>query len=95
VLDFSFNCWYLEIPLDNCIRHVPRCVHCHEQGLRLEMFQNFYVGSGSRKVQIGLSIALYKRSLLFVESFDLRPSNQYTLVRVIPSCFRFTKMYLC
>jgi hypothetical protein len=38
-------------------------------------------------VQIGLSIALYKRSLFFVESFDLRPSNQYILVRVITSCF--------
>jgi hypothetical protein len=35
------------------------------------------------------------RSLLLVESFDLRPSNQYILVRVIPSCFRFAKMCLC
>jgi hypothetical protein len=34
------------------------------------------------------------RSLLFVESFDLCPSNQYTLVRVIPSCFHFAKMCL-
>jgi hypothetical protein len=32
------------------------------------------------------------RSLFLVESFDLRPSNQYILVRVIPSRFRFTKM---
>jgi hypothetical protein len=36
------------------------------------------------EVQIALSIPLYKRSLLFVESFDLRPSNQYMLVRVFP-----------
>jgi hypothetical protein len=35
------------------------------------------------------------RSLLLVESFDLRPSNQHILVMVIPSCFRFGKMYLC
>jgi hypothetical protein len=35
------------------------------------------------------------RSLLLVESFDLRPSNQYILVWVIPSCFRFAKMCLC
>jgi hypothetical protein len=35
------------------------------------------------------------RSLLLVESFDLRPSNQYILVRVIPSCFHFAKMCLC
>jgi hypothetical protein len=34
-------------------------------------------------------------SLLLVESFDFRPSNQYILVRVIPSCFRFAKMCLC
>jgi hypothetical protein len=34
------------------------------------------------------------RSLLLVEGFDLRPSNQYILVRVIPSCFRFGKMSL-
>jgi hypothetical protein len=35
------------------------------------------------------------RSLLLVESFDFRLSNQYVLVRVIPSCFRFAKMCLC
>jgi hypothetical protein len=33
------------------------------------------------------------RSLLLVESFDLRPSNQYILVSVIPSYFRFAKIY--
>jgi hypothetical protein len=32
---------------------------------------------------------------MFIESFDLRSSNQYILVRMIPSCFRFTKMCLC
>jgi hypothetical protein len=35
------------------------------------------------------------RSLLLVESFDLRSSNQKILVRVIPSYFRFAKMCLC
>jgi hypothetical protein len=35
------------------------------------------------------------RSLLLVESFDFRSSNQYILVRVIPSCFCFAKMFLC
>jgi hypothetical protein len=25
--DFSFNCWYLEIPSDNRIWHMTRCVH--------------------------------------------------------------------
>jgi hypothetical protein len=35
VADFFFNCWYLEIPSDNRIRHIPRCVHYHAQGFRL------------------------------------------------------------
>jgi hypothetical protein len=30
-----------------------------------------------------------------VESFDIHPSNQYNLVRVISSCFLFVKMCLC
>jgi hypothetical protein len=34
--DFVFNCWYLEIPSDNCIGHIPRCVHYHQQGFRLK-----------------------------------------------------------
>jgi hypothetical protein len=34
------------------------------------------------------------RNLLLVESSDLRQSNQYILVRVVPSCFRFAKMCL-
>jgi hypothetical protein len=53
-------------------------------------------------VQIGFSIALYIyiyiyiyiRSVLLMESFDLRPRN-HILVRVIPSCFRFAKKGLC
>jgi hypothetical protein len=35
------------------------------------------------------------RSLLLEESFYLCWSNQYILVRVIPSCFWFVKMCLC
>jgi hypothetical protein len=35
------------------------------------------------------------RSLLCVESFDLRPSNQDSLVRVIPSCFRLENICVC
>jgi hypothetical protein len=31
--DFLFNCWCVEIPSDNRIGHVPRCVHYHAQGL--------------------------------------------------------------
>jgi hypothetical protein len=44
-VDFSFNCWYLEIPLDNRIQHVPRCVQYHAQSFGLEVFYDFYVGS--------------------------------------------------
>jgi hypothetical protein len=52
VADFFFSCWCLEIASDNYIRHVPRCVHYHVQGFQLEMFQNFYVGSGSRTPEL-------------------------------------------
>jgi hypothetical protein len=51
-LDLFFNCWYLEVPSDNHVRHVPRCVHYHAQGLQLEMFQNFYVGCGSHTPEL-------------------------------------------
>jgi hypothetical protein len=50
--DNIFNCWCLEIPSDNRIRHIPRCVHYHAQGFRLEMFWNVYVGSGSRTPEL-------------------------------------------
>jgi hypothetical protein len=50
--DFFFNCWYLEIPSDNRIRQIPRSVHYHAQGFRLETFQNFNVGSGSRTPEL-------------------------------------------
>jgi hypothetical protein len=50
--DFFFNCWFLDIPSDNRIRHVPRCVHYHAQGLRLETFQNVCDGSGSRTPEL-------------------------------------------
>jgi hypothetical protein len=38
---------------------------------------------------------LYMRSLLLTESSDFIPSNQYILVRVIPSCLFFMKTCLC
>jgi hypothetical protein len=44
-------------------------------------------------IQTGLIIALYKRSLLLVESFDLCISNHYGLVMVIPSSLHFA--YTC
>jgi hypothetical protein len=47
VADFVFNCLCMEILLDNCIRHIPRCIHYHVQSFRLEVFQDFYAGSGS------------------------------------------------
>jgi hypothetical protein len=47
------------------------------------------------QAQIGSSTVLYMRSLLLLERFDLRPNNQYILVRVITNFFRFAKMCLC
>jgi hypothetical protein len=81
VADFFFICWYLEILSDNRIGHIPRCVHYHAQGFRLETFSSFYVGSGSRTPELYFVSAdwfeycfIYE-SLLLVESFDFRPSN--------------------
>jgi hypothetical protein len=45
-------------------------------------------------VQIGLSIALYMRILLLLESIDFHQSSQCILVSVIPSWFRFVNMFL-
>jgi hypothetical protein len=49
---FFFNRWYLEIPSDNRIWPIPRYVHYHAQGFRLETVQNLYVGSGSRTPEL-------------------------------------------
>jgi hypothetical protein len=46
------------------------------------------------QVQIGWRIAFYMRILLLAKSFDFRPSSQYIVVGVIPSCFRFANTSL-
>jgi hypothetical protein len=38
----------VEIPSDECIRDIPKGVYYHAQGLRLEPFEDFNVGGGSR-----------------------------------------------
>jgi hypothetical protein len=43
---------------------------------------------------MGCSTTLYARSLLLAVSLDWRPSSQYILVSVMPSCFRLAKMWL-
>jgi hypothetical protein len=55
------------------------------------LLENAVPKSCIRKSRLVLSngIVSYMKDLLLVESFDLRPSNQYVLVRVFPSCFRF------
>jgi hypothetical protein len=98
--DFIFNCWYLEIPSDNRIRHqgastIVRKALDWKRSIISMLEVEAIPQSCIPLVQIGLSIVLYMRSLLLVESFDLRPSNQYILVKVIPSCFHFAKMCLC
>jgi hypothetical protein len=50
--DFFFKRWYLEIPSDKSIRHVPRCIQYHAQSFRMEAFYDFYVGSGSRAPEL-------------------------------------------
>jgi hypothetical protein len=45
--DFFCDCWAVKIPSDERVGVVPGSVHYHEQGLRLESFQDFKVGGGS------------------------------------------------
>jgi hypothetical protein len=98
--DFFFNCWCSEIRLDNHIQHEQRCVQYHVQTLKLEAFYDLYVGSGRRTPEF-YSISpdwfvycfIYEK-LLLTESFDLNPSNQYILVRVIHRSFLFEKIFV-
>jgi hypothetical protein len=83
----------LEIPSDNCIRHLPKLSIGSILGFlcwKWKPYPRVVV-----QVQIGLSIVLYMRSLFLVESCGLRLSSQYVFVRVTPRCFRFAKMCLC
>jgi hypothetical protein len=47
-----FNCWCMEIPSANHIRHVSRFVHYHAQSFQLKAFQDLYVSSGSRTPEL-------------------------------------------
>jgi hypothetical protein len=87
---FFFNCWYLEVLLNNHIRHVPRRVHYHAQGLQLKMIQNLYVGSRSRVPE------LYPISPDWSE-YGFRDEKFVACCEVwlLPSCFCFAKMCLC
>jgi hypothetical protein len=98
--DFFFNCWLLEIPSDNRIRHVPGFVYNRDQIFywkrsRIYMLEVETVTySCIPQVKICLGIALDMRMLLVVDSFDFRPSSQCILVSVIPSCLCFVNMCL-
>jgi hypothetical protein len=60
---------------------------------RMSLLEVEAVPQSIPEVHIGLSIVLCMKSLSLVESFDLLPSNQYILVRMMPSCFHFMKMF--
>jgi hypothetical protein len=73
--DFFSNCWYLVIPSDNRILHIPRCVHIMRKDFdwkrsRISMLEVKAVPqSRIPEIQIRLSIVLYMRSLLSVKRF--------------------------
>jgi hypothetical protein len=52
VPDFLLDRWNVEIASDNSVRHIPWCVHDLTQDFRLEMFQDFDVGCGSRTPEL-------------------------------------------
>jgi hypothetical protein len=84
--DFFFNCRCLEIRLDNTIRHIPRYVHYHAQGLRFGNVLEFlcWKWKPSPRVVLIYICEFY----CFVESFDFRPSNQGSL------CFCFINVFV-
>jgi hypothetical protein len=100
--DFMFNRWDLEILPYYRIRHilVPWCVRYHERSLRLEAFEYFYVGRGCSSPELysvgpdWFQYSFVDEEFVVYREFDLRPSNQHILVRVIAS-FRLVKMCLC
>jgi hypothetical protein len=51
VADFFFRCWCLEIPLDNHIWHVPRCMHYHAKSFDRKRSRTC-VGSGSHTPEL-------------------------------------------
>jgi hypothetical protein len=91
VADFFFKYWRLEIPSNNRIRHIPRCVHYDVQGLRLETFQNVYVGSGSRAPELysvspdWFECCFIYEKFVVVESSELLPNKKHIVARVTPS----------
>jgi hypothetical protein len=89
--DFIFNCWYLENPSNDRIRHVLKCVHYMRKAFDWKRSRIYLQ---EVEIQIGLSSTLYKRALLLVGCFDFRSDNQYILLRVILSSFRFAKINL-
>jgi hypothetical protein len=50
--DFFFNCWYLEIPSDNRIWYIPRCVLIMLKAFDWKRSRIIYVGSGSRTPEL-------------------------------------------
>jgi hypothetical protein len=69
--DFFFNCWCMEIPSDNRIRHVPRCVHYQNERSSWFMFS----GNG---VQACISTEASLREHLLLEFYT---AKQSTLLR--------------
>jgi hypothetical protein len=48
VANFFLDRRYVEIAADKSVRHIPWCVHDLTDGFRLETFEDFNVGCGSR-----------------------------------------------
>jgi hypothetical protein len=102
MMDFFFNCWCLEtrpirITAFGMCQGAPTIMRITAdcKSPRISMSEVVSVPHGcTPEVQIGLSVALYMRIFLLVESFDFRPSSQCILVSVISSFFRTVNMCL-
>jgi hypothetical protein len=95
--NFFCNCSCLYIPSDNRIRHVPKFRPLSCSKLSIGNLLLYWKWKPYPRVVFRMSgfISVCTRRLLLVESSDLRPRNQYSLVRAIPNGLRFVKICLC
>jgi hypothetical protein len=79
-VDFFFNCWYEYLEIPSDNRiRHVRPLPCSKLSIGSVLVEYCFI---------------YEK-FVACRKFDLRPSNQSILVRVIPNCFRFAKMCLC
>jgi hypothetical protein len=93
--DLFFKFWCLEIPSDNCIRHVRGCVHCHAEGFRSETFQNVYVGSLIGMISYHSPWSMQRNPIKFCFRGVCRLNRFVSVVRKVPERLEMPLSHHC